>query len=119
MQKRLYPHWKETVVFSTEGPQPQTLFETEKSRAVIAGLEAGQKIPPHTEGLAIFHYLEGTGQMIVDEEHFPVQTGATVVVPDGARNTLTYNIPAVNCMHCKMTIEREVGELSGHKMRIS
>jgi copper chaperone CopZ len=31
----------------------------------------------------------------------------------GKENTLTYNIPAVNCMHCKMTIEREVGELSG------
>ena len=27
--------------------------------------------------------------------------------------TLTYNIPNVNCGHCKMTIERKVGELSG------
>jgi len=27
--------------------------------------------------------------------------------------TLTYNIPAVNCGHYKMTIEREVSELSG------
>ena len=27
--------------------------------------------------------------------------------------TLTYNIPAVNCDHCKMTIEREVGKLPG------
>ena len=27
--------------------------------------------------------------------------------------TLTYNVPAVNCGHCKMTIEREVGDLSG------
>ena len=27
--------------------------------------------------------------------------------------TLTYNIPAVHCGHCKMTIERAVGELSG------
>jgi len=27
--------------------------------------------------------------------------------------TLTYNIPAVNCGHCRMTIERAVGELSG------
>lgn len=27
--------------------------------------------------------------------------------------TLTYNIPAVNCGHYKMTIERKVSELSG------
>jgi len=26
---------------------------------------------------------------------------------------LNYNIPAVNCNHCKATIEREVGKLSG------
>ncbi len=27
--------------------------------------------------------------------------------------TITYNIPAVSCGHCKMTIEREVGKLPG------
>lgn len=27
--------------------------------------------------------------------------------------TLTYTVPAVNCGHCKMMIEREVGKLSG------
>lgn len=27
--------------------------------------------------------------------------------------TLTYNIPNVNCGHCKMMIERKVGELAG------
>lgn len=27
--------------------------------------------------------------------------------------TITYNIPAVSCDHCKMTIEREVGKLPG------
>lgn len=27
--------------------------------------------------------------------------------------TLTYNIPAVNCDHCKVTIEREVNKLPG------
>ncbi|MFQ5408982.1 MAG: heavy-metal-associated domain-containing protein [Anaerolineales bacterium] len=27
--------------------------------------------------------------------------------------TLKYNIPAVHCDHCSMTIEREVGELEG------
>ena len=28
-------------------------------------------------------------------------------------NTITYNILTVNCGHCKMNIEREVGKLSG------
>ena len=41
-------------------------------------------MPPHAEGPAIFYFLEGSGQMLVGEESFAVQTGATVVVPDGA-----------------------------------
>jgi mannose-6-phosphate isomerase-like protein (cupin superfamily) len=82
-QNRLYPHWKEIVVFAAEGPQPQMLMETKKSRAMIAGLEPGQKVTPHPEGPAIYHFLEGTGRMIAGEEQFAVQTGATVVVPDG------------------------------------
>ena len=28
-------------------------------------------------------------------------------------STLTYSIPAINCMHCTHTIETEVGELPG------
>ena len=28
-------------------------------------------------------------------------------------NTITYNIPNVNCGHCKMNIEREIGKISG------
>jgi copper chaperone CopZ len=27
--------------------------------------------------------------------------------------TLTFNVPAVNCAHCKMKIEQEVGNLPG------
>ena len=27
--------------------------------------------------------------------------------------TVTYSIPSISCGHCKMTIEREVGELLG------
>ena len=28
-------------------------------------------------------------------------------------NTVTYSVPAINCMHCTHTIEMEVGELPG------
>ena len=83
-QKNLYPHWKDIVVYSEKGAQPQILVETEKYKSVIAGLRAGNRMPPHAEGPAIFHFLEGSGRMIVGEESFTVDAGATVVVPDGA-----------------------------------
>ena len=53
------------------------------SRDVVAGLEAGQKIPKHPEGAGVYHFLEGTGWMLVGEERFPVQAGATVLAPAG------------------------------------
>jgi quercetin dioxygenase-like cupin family protein len=83
-KERLYAHWKEVVVYSESAPQPQILVEGEQYKAVIAGLKSGGKMPPHAEGPAIFHFLEGTGHMLVGEESFTVQAGATVVVPDGA-----------------------------------
>ena len=83
-QRRLYPDWRELVVYSEKGPQPQVLVEAEQYKAVIAGLKPGGKMPPHAEGPAIFHFLEGTGHVLVGEESFTVQTGATVIVPDGA-----------------------------------
>ena len=66
------------------GPKPHHLIKTEQFTALIAGLEPGQKIPPHPESQAIYHFLEGTGWMIVDDPRFPVRPGATVVVPQEA-----------------------------------
>lgn len=85
MNPMLYPNWKEKVVFSADGPQPQVLAENEKLKVIVAGLEPGQKIPPHPEASAMYHFLEGTGWMIVDDERFAVGLGATVVMPDGAK----------------------------------
>jgi quercetin dioxygenase-like cupin family protein len=84
-QQVLYPDWKEVVVYPAKGAQPQVLVENEKYKSVIAGLAAGNSIPPHSEGPSIFHFLEGSGRMIVGEESFTVHAGATVIVPDGAR----------------------------------
>ncbi|MBI3760503.1 MAG: hypothetical protein HY260_01390 [Chloroflexi bacterium] len=81
----LYPNWKEKVVFSAAGPQPQTLVETDKFKAVLVGLEAGQKIPQHPAPIAVYHFLEGTGWMIVNGERFAVAPGVTVVAPHGAK----------------------------------
>ncbi len=80
----LYPDWKELVTFAQDGPQPRHLLKTEQFTALVAGLEAGQKIPPHPEAQAIYHFLEGTGWMIVDGQRIPVRPGATVAVPKGA-----------------------------------
>ena len=81
----LYPDWRSKVVFAPDGPRPQVLMEDDKFRVVIGGLEAGQKIPPHPEGASVFHFLEGTGWMIVDDERFAVKPGATIVTPAGAK----------------------------------
>jgi quercetin dioxygenase-like cupin family protein len=83
-KKQFYPNWKEIVVYSDKGTQPEILVETEKYKAVIGGLVAGNQMPPHAEGPAIFHFLEGSGWVTVDEERLAVNAGATVVVPDGA-----------------------------------
>jgi quercetin dioxygenase-like cupin family protein len=84
MEPKLYPNWKDIVVYSEQHPQPQILEENEKYKSVIFGLEAGAKIPPHAEGPSVFHFLEGTGRVIVAEETYAIQSGATVIVPDGA-----------------------------------
>lgn len=83
-----YPNWQEKVVFSPGGPEPQILVENDKLKAIIAGLEAGQKIPPHPEALAVYHFLEGAGWMTVDDERYPVSSGATVITPEGAKRGL-------------------------------
>jgi quercetin dioxygenase-like cupin family protein len=80
----LYPDWRENVVFSPDGPKPQVLMGDDKLRVVIAGLEAGQKIPPHPEGESVFHFLEGSGWMVIGDERLAVKAGATVVAPAGA-----------------------------------
>ena len=52
---------------------------------IVAGLEPGQKIPQHPEGLAMYHFLEGTGWVNVEGERFAVGPGATVITPTGAK----------------------------------
>lgn len=79
-----YANWRDHVVFSKEGPQPQVLIETDKFKSVLVGLEAGQKLPQHAGGAAMYHILEGNGWMSVNGERHAVQAGATAIVPEGA-----------------------------------
>jgi quercetin dioxygenase-like cupin family protein len=83
MQATIYPDWRQKAIYSAEGPQPQPLMANEKVKVVIAGLEPGQIIPPHAEATAMYHFLEGSGWMLVDDERLPVAQGATVVMPAG------------------------------------
>ena len=83
MTPTLCLNWKEKVVYSAAGPQPQILLENEKLKVLIAGLEPGQVIPPHPESWAVYHFLDGTGWMRVDGERFAVGPGATVITPAG------------------------------------
>jgi len=82
-QAELFPNWLEKVVYTADGPQPQVLMANDKVKIIVAGLEPGQKIPEHSEVTAMYHFLEGTGWMLVDGERLAVGPGATVVMPDG------------------------------------
>jgi quercetin dioxygenase-like cupin family protein len=83
MNKKFYPDWGEIVKYSPDKPQPQILAEQGQFKTVIAGLVPGQIIPPHPEGLAVYHFLDGKGWMIVDEERLSVSTGATIITEEG------------------------------------
>lgn len=84
MTALVYPDWKEKIVYSNNGPQPQFLLDNDQMRVVLAGLEAGQKIPQHADKVAMYHVLQGSGWMLVDSERIPLSAGMTVIVPDGA-----------------------------------
>ncbi len=84
MQTTIYPDWKDKVVYSDDGPQPQILMVDEKVKFILAGLLPGQQIPDHAEAQAIYHFLEGQGWMTVDGERTAVSSGATIVMPEGA-----------------------------------
>jgi quercetin dioxygenase-like cupin family protein len=84
MQAISVPDWREKVVYSAGGPQPQVLLENEQMRVVLVGLEPGQKLPPHPAPLGVYHFLDGSGWMRVDDQRIAVAAGATVIAPAGA-----------------------------------
>lgn len=85
MTTLVHPDFQQEIVYSPDGPQPRVWLETASLKAVLVGLEPGQKLPPHPAPAGVYHFLYGAGWMEVDGERLPVQAGATVTVPDGAR----------------------------------
>lgn len=88
-QPTMYANWEDSVRFGDQGPATTTLLETPHLRALLVGLRADQMIPMHPSPEAIYHFLQGTGTMTVDDERYPIQPGATIVVPDGAKRGIT------------------------------
>ena len=78
------PDWRERIHFSSNGPQPQSLLERDQFKVIVAGLQAGQSIPPHPEGLAIYYFLEGTGWMTLDDEKLRLDPGVIIITEEGA-----------------------------------
>lgn len=78
------PDWRSTVSFSDSGPGVTLLHESSELKVVLVGLEPGQALPPHPGPAASFHFLDGDGVIIVDNEQISVSRGATVIVPSGA-----------------------------------
>ena len=87
-QITLYPDWKEKVVYSSEGPQPQPIMETEHFKVLVVGFLAGQKTTPHPASSGVYHFIEGTGWMSVNDELLSVGPGAIVIVPSEANAVL-------------------------------
>ena len=80
--------WQDYVTYGDERPSPQTMFENERVRLIVAGLKPGQRIPVHPEAAAVYHFLEGQGVMTVDGAQFPVQQGTVIVMDEGAQRGL-------------------------------
>ncbi len=88
MESEFLADWRDKVLFSAEGPSPQIVVENERLKVIVSGLEAGQKIPPHPDALAVYHFLKGTGWMSVDDRRYRVGPGATVITPPGSRRSI-------------------------------
>ncbi len=80
---------KSKAVFSNEGPKPQFMLNAENFKVLVVGLEAGQQLPQHADGAAMYHFLEGEGLMFIDDETFEIKPGVTVVAPSGAKRGIT------------------------------
>jgi quercetin dioxygenase-like cupin family protein len=73
------------AVFAADGPHPNFFVDLPNFKALVVGLEAGGQIPLHPGEPAIYHFLEGSGLMTVEDETFAVHPGVTIYAPAGAR----------------------------------
>jgi quercetin dioxygenase-like cupin family protein len=79
---------RERAGFSSAGPRQQVLLDSDQMKTLVAGVEPGQRIPVHPEGLSVYYFVDGTGWMTVDGERYEVGPGTILVLPDGAARGL-------------------------------
>ncbi|MBF8304547.1 MAG: Heavy metal transport/detoxification protein [Dehalococcoidia bacterium] len=97
------------IMFSQVGNMGQIIFGTSLRSMIIIPL-TGFIIML----LIMFFFIRkmigrnGPMSMMMGHDH-----NAQQKIEDKNLTVLNYNIPAVSCSHCKATIEREVGKLSG------
>lgn len=80
----IFPDWRTLVTWSSPGPQPAILHDEPELRVLVAGLEPGAGIPPHPGPRAVYHVLEGEGEVLLGGEAHPIAAGMTIVAPAGA-----------------------------------
>ena len=71
--------------FSPDGVRPIPLLDTDKVRALLLNIDAGQSVAPCKMSATVLYYVvEGQGQLQVEEEQAQLRTGSLTVVPPGA-----------------------------------
>jgi len=76
--------------FSSEGPLPTPLLNTDQVRALLLNLEAGQSVSPcQMTSTVLYYVIEGQGNLRVKEERGSLQTGSLAVVPPGATRSIS------------------------------
>jgi quercetin dioxygenase-like cupin family protein len=85
MTYKYFSDVKTNVVFSPEGSQPQVLYAGDQLKVITVGLEAGQTIVIHPEGVIVYTFLEGKGWMVVDSERLKVGPGTVVIIMEGTQ----------------------------------
>ena len=76
--------------FSPNGVRPIPLLDTDKVRALLLNLEAGQSVAPCRMSSTVLYYvIEGQGQLQVEEEQAQLRTGSLTMVPAGAERFIS------------------------------
>ncbi|SRX93818.1 cupin [Rhodothermus marinus DSM 4252] [Mycobacterium shimoidei] len=82
--KAMFGSAAELAEFDAESFVPKVLFESERAKVMLAGLEAGQEIPLHAPRVDLaVAVLEGVGDLWVDDAPHPIAQGDIAVISAG------------------------------------
>ena len=70
------------ITFSGESHTKKVFFESERLKAQVMGLEAGQEIPPcRMDHDVVFVVLDGIGTLLIDGEEKAIKKSSFAFVP--------------------------------------